>query len=115
MSKVGFEIFALLEYDEELTFEEVQEIEEELQEKLKEIFAKAGSRQVNILEVADGLQIHLTLPVYTESTFNKMCSQIKNILNEALSFKMLFVDKNNINWESCYITYKGVKKKKFSF
>ncbi len=115
MSRSSFEVFALLEYDEELTFEEVHELEENLQAEVKEIFREAGAKQVNVLEVADGLQMHLTFPAYSEVAFKKMCSKIKKILTKDLTFKILLVDKTLINWESYFISHESVKKKKFSF
>ncbi len=115
MARANFEIFGLLEYDEELTFEQVQEIEEELKDKLKTIFAQAGSKQANILEIADGLQIHLTLQDTSEANLSKMCSKIKALLSEDFSFKLLFVDKTNMNWISYFITHESIKKKKFAF
>ncbi len=115
MSKSSFEVFGLLEYDEELTFEEVQELEENIQTELKEIFRQAGAKQVNILEVADGLQMHLTFPEYNELTFKKMCSKIKKTLSEEITFKILLVDKSLVNWESYFITHESIKKKKFAF
>ncbi len=77
MAYYPVEIFVKITFGEELSYEEVNEVEENLSLKLQEHFTMLGGEHIDFFPVGDGLQIHFSMKSPQIAPIKKLAKKSK--------------------------------------
>ncbi len=107
MALYPIEIFAKITYDDELTFEELQDIEEKLLSEIRSYLSEMNAEHIDFHSVADGIQVHFSLKNSSLKPIKKACKGLQAMLQNHVGMKLTVINRELTGLYLCSITHKS--------
>ncbi len=114
MAWYPLEVFARVDFDEDLTYDELYEVEEELSAYLQEHFVILGAEHVDFFPVGDGIRIHFLMRENLILPIKKACIEIQPMLKQKTRMKFMVIDRDLTKVYSCSISSHAFEEKLFA-
>lgn len=89
-----YECFISLSYDSELTYEEVQEREAELQPRLQDILDAVDALHIDFRAINDSLQIQCVFAQWDDPAFQILCADIARLTVQGVHGRLVVVNQD---------------------